>query len=142
MDFRKIVNEISDDEYDDTCTWGGKRHEWGDNHGNLCWRGGPWVSREQCHYLQNLRNEISKEFGVECYDSHNLFCVSKKGIPEEEQEDFIQEILDNYPELEYVETGKHWFKFALNEDEFIEFLRDNDVFGGAIEPDNDCSGLK
>lgn len=146
MKFKKIVKEVAwkpSPEDDDSSTWGGKRHEYGDNYGNLCRRGGPWVSREQYHYLKNLADEISQEFGgVKCKESNKLLCVSKKDVPEEEQEDFIQDILDNYPELEYVETGTYWFKFALNEDDFVEFLRDNDVFGGAVEPDIDYSALK
>ena len=38
-------------EYDDSWTWGGKRHEWGDTYGTLCSKYGPMVSLEQKHYI-------------------------------------------------------------------------------------------
>ena len=127
-------------EYDDSWTWGGKRHEWGDTYGTLCSKYGPMVSLEQKHYIQKLVKEIADEFDVKTYDGfNNLVCVSTNGVSDEDAEDFIQEILDNYPELDYVETGKHWFKFALKEDDFIDHLVDDD---DNTYKDIDYSGLR
>lgn len=84
--------------------------------------------------------EIADEFDVKTYDGfNNLVCVSTNGVSDEDAEDFIQEILDNYPELDYVETGKHWFKFALKEDDFIDHLVDDD---DNTYKDIDYSGLR
>ena len=45
------------EEYDDTDTWGGEKHKYGDTPSKLIDHG-PWVGFDEYHYLKDLAKEI------------------------------------------------------------------------------------